>query len=222
WFWENKAIGGWATDHEIIRVREVYLSGPINAWKTVSDSVQRHKTEKVINEFLGSTTENQLEVAKGLAVKLRFDAINDLYNKLSSKGLSGKDLKLAFLSKYEQYRTEASILAHEGRHSIDQKYMPEEFETWSNEIREFRGKLSQLIFAPEPRLELSGMVTSIIGDYGHIKANKRIVDVAIEWIKKNKEHIPGYSDNNSPFAQIYLLTNNQIKECFKEADPLSK
>ncbi len=222
WFWENKAIGGWATDHEIIRVREVYLSGPINAWKTVTNSVERRKTEKVINEFLGGSTENQLETAKGLAAKLRFDAVNDLYDDLASKGLSGKDLKLAFLSKYEQYRTEASLLAHEGRHSIDQKYMPEEFEGWSNEIREFRGKLSQIIFAPEPRLELPGMITSMMGDYGHHKANKRIVDVAIEWIKENKEHISGYSDNKSAFAQIHLLTNHQIKQCYRQADPLNE
>lgn len=222
WFWEHKAIGGWATDNEIIRVREVYLNGPINAWKTVTDSVERRKTERTIQTFLSSLTENQLEVAKGLAAKLSFDAINDLYEHLVAKGLSGQDLKLAFLSKYEQYRTEASMLAHEGRHSIDQKYMPEEFETWSNEIREFRGKLSQIIFASEPRLELAGMVTSIIGDYGHIKANKRIVDVAIDWIKENKEHIAGYSDHKSAFAQIYLLTNNQLRTCYKQADPLNK
>ena len=121
WFWENKAIGGWATDKEIIRVREVYLGEPINAWKTVKDSVERRKAENVISDFLGNSTEDQLTLAKGLAAKLRFDAINDLYNELASRGLAGKDLKLAFLSKYDQYRTEASILAHEGRHSIDQK-----------------------------------------------------------------------------------------------------
>ncbi len=222
WFWESKAIGGWASSNEMIRVREVYLSGPINAWKMVTDSIERRKTEKTINEFFGNPSENQLLATKGLAAKLKFDAINDLYKGLASKGLSGKDLKLAFLSKYEQYRTEASLLAHEGRHSIDQKYMPEEFENWSNEIREFRGKLSQIVFAPEPRLELPGMITSITGDNGHIKANKKIVDVAIEWIKENKEDISGYSDNKSAFSQLYLLTNNQLKECYRQADPLNR
>lgn len=157
-----------------------------------------------------------------MATKLKFDAIIDLYHNLASKGLSQQELKLAFLSKYEQYRVEASMLAHEGRHSIDQKYMPEEFEDWSTEVREFRGKLSQIIFAPEPRLELPGMVTSINGDSGHIKANKRIVDIAIKWIQEHKNNISGYSDNKSAFAQIYLLTNSQIKECFKHADPLNK
>ncbi len=222
WFWEHKAIGGWATDNEIIRVREVYMNGPIDAWKMVTDSVERRKTQMTIHRFLKDPSENPLEMAKGLAAKLKFDAINDLYKDLAAKGLSGEVLKLAFLSKYEQYRTEASMLAHEGRHSIDQKYMPEAFKNWSNEIREFRGKLSQIIFAPEPRLELPGMVTSITGDFGHIKANKRIVDVAIKWIQQNKEHIAGYSDHRSPLSQLYLLSNLQIKECFKQADPLYK
>ena len=222
WFWEHKAIGGWATENEIIRVREVYLSGPIDAWKMVTDSVERSKTEKKVKEFLSTTAKNQLEEAKGLAAKLKFDAVNDLYNSLTLEGLSGKELKLAFLSKYEQYRMEASMLAHEGRHSIDQKYYPKEFENWSSEIREFRGKLSQIIFAPEPRLELPGMLTSITGNNGHIKANKRIADVAVNWIKENKEDILGYSDDKSAFSQLYLLTNTQIKECYKQADPLSK
>lgn len=39
----------------------------------------------------------------------------------------------------------------------------------------------------EFKLELLGMVISIVGDYGYIKVNKRIVDVVIEWIKENKE-----------------------------------
>ena len=126
------------------------------------------------------------------------------------------------MSAYEQCRTEASMLAHEGRHSIDQKYMPNEFENWSNEIREFRGKLSQVIFAPEPRLELPGMITSTVGDNGHIKANKMIVEVAIDWISANKESIQGYSDSKSPFSQLYLLTNQQIKDCYRAADPLNQ
>ena len=222
WFWEDKAIGGWATDNEIIRIREVYLNGPITAWKTITDSIERQQTEKIISDFLNNSSANQLELSEGLAVLLRFNALKDLYNSLSSIGLSGQALKLAFLSRYEQYRIEASVLAHEGRHSIERKYMPEEFEAWSNEEREFHAKLSQIIFASEPRLELAGMVTDIRGNSGHFKANKRIVEIAIAWIKEHKEDILGYSDIKSAFSQIYLLTANQIKECYKQADPLNK
>ena len=222
WFWEDKAIGGWATDNEIIRVREVYLNGPIAAWQIITDTVERQKIEETIRKFLNNPSTNQLVLAEGLAAKLKFDALSDLYDSLVAIGFSGQDLKLAFLSSYEQYRTAASVLAHEGRHSIERKYMPEAFEGWSNEEREFRAKLSQIIFAPEPRLELAGMVTDVTGDAGHFKANKRIVDIAIAWIKNNHSTIPKYSANQSGFSQIHLLTTSQIKRCYKQADPLNK
>jgi len=221
WFWEDKAIGGWATDHEIIRVREVYLNGPMKAWKMITDVTERRKVEETIRTFLNNSVASQLELSEGLAVKLRFDALINLYDRLAI-GLSGQELKLAFLSKYEKYRVEASLLAHEGRHSIEQKYMAEEFKTWSNEEREFRAKLSQIVFASEPRLELAEMVTSVTGDFGHFRANKRIVDVVVKWIKENHPSISGYSSKTSAFSQIHLLKIHQIKECFKQADPLNK
>jgi len=222
WFWENSNIGGWASNKEIIRVREAYLDGPFDAWKTITDTIKRQKTEKKIHDFLNQSDTNQIQLSKGLAVKLKFDALNNLYNKLSSKGLSGQKLKLAFLSKYKQYRIEASVFAHEGRHSIEKKYMPEEFKKWSNEKREYHAKLSQIEFATEPRLELAGMVEDVTGNSGHSKANKDIIEVAIKWIKNNKDKIVGYSEDKSEFSQIYLLTVNQLKKCYKQADPLNK
>ena len=221
WFWEDKAIGGWATNNEIIRVRPVYLSEPFEAWKTITDSVERQRTEKRIQEFLNQSGTNEKELSKGLAAKLRFDALKDLYQELSLQGLQDQELKLAFLSKYEFYRYEASILAHEGRHSIEKKYLADEFKKWSNEEREYHAKLSQIVFATEPRLELVGMLGDL-GNSGHAKANQRIVGNAIDWIKKNQEQIAGYSKDRSEFSQIHLLSREQLKECYQQADYLSK
>ena len=125
WFWENKAIGGWGTNNEIIRVREAYLDEPFNAWNSITDTLERKKTGKVINDLITlQKDEESNKLYADLSKKLRFDALNDLYNKLYAEGLRGNNLKLAFLSTYEQYRVESSILGHEGRHSIEQKYMP--------------------------------------------------------------------------------------------------
>jgi len=220
WFWENGAIGGWATDNEVIRVREAYLDEPFNAWKTATETLERRKTLTRINEFLNQPyTEDIDKQTGGLAAKLRFDAITDLYHKLYSEGLRGNDLKMAFLSTFEKYRVEASILGHEGRHSIERKYMPEKFKNWSNDEREFHAKLSQIIFATEPRFELAGMIDEI-GESGHGMANKKIVDTAIDWIKKNCGKIEGYTPDKSLLSQLYLLTNEQIKECYQSVDPL--
>lgn len=220
WFWEDRAIGGWATDSEIIRVREAYLNGPFDAWKSITDTTEREETETIINEFINQPIIDDIyKQSSALATKLRFDALNDLYNKLYSQGLRGNNLKLAFLSTYENYRIEASILGHEGRHSIEKKYLHEKFKNWSNEEREFHAKLSQIIFSTEPRLELAGMITSI-SESEHGLANKRIVDIAIDWIKNNKNLIEGFSSDKPIFSQLYLLTNEQIKECYKSTDPL--
>ena len=100
--------------------------------------------------------------------------------------------------------------------------MPEEFNKWNNEEREYHAKLSQIVFATEPRLELAGMLGESNGNSGHAKANKRIVDAAITWIEGNKETIAEYSESRPAFAQIYLMTNDQIRECYKHADPMNK
>ncbi len=220
WFWEDMASGGWATKNEIIRVREVYLNGPFDAWRSITDSIERQKTETLINEFLNQAKSDDIyRGSAALVIKLRFDALYDLYNKLYSEGLRENELKLAFLSKFERYRLEASLIAHEGRHSIEKKYLPKKFKNWSMAEREFHAKLSQIVFATEPRLELYGMLNDF-GESGHGLANKKIADVAIDWIGKNNKQINGFSSDKSLFSQLYLLTNEQIKECYRSADPL--
>jgi hypothetical protein len=220
WFCEDQATGGWATEDEFIRIREVYLYGPVEAWKVITDTVERQKIESKIADFVSqSNTDNIPEQARGLEIKLKFDALNDLYDKLASQGLIGKELKLAFLSTYENYRLEASIMAHEGRHSIEKKYFAEDYQKWPIEEIEFHAKLSQIVFAPEPRFELGDMVNDL-GESGHGLANKKIVDIAINWIKNNHEKMNRYSPDKSAFSQIYLMTNEQIKECYQSEDPL--
>jgi len=222
WFWEDKAIGGWATSREIIQVKEAYLNGPFKAWESINDTLERKKTENLISELMNKphSDNNIYSQSEGLAEKLRYDALNDLYIKLFSEGLRGNELKLAFLSTYKNYDIEASIFAHEGRHSIDKKYFPIKFIMWSNDKIEYYAKLSEIVFAIEPRLRLAIMVNGIGESSGHELANKKIVETAVNWIKNNKAMIDGYSDTKSEFSQIYLLTNEQIKECFKNADPL--
>ncbi|MCF8381446.1 MAG: hypothetical protein K9H49_17870 [Bacteroidales bacterium] len=222
WFWEDKAIGGWATSCEIIQVREAYLNGPFKAWESINDSLERKKTENLISEFMNKphADNNIYSQSEGLAEKLGYDALNDLYSKLFSEGLRGNELKLAFLSSFKNYDIEASIFAHEGRHFIDKKYFPIKFIMWSSDKKEYHAKLSELVFAPEPRLGLANMVNGIGESSGHELANKKIVETAVNWIKNNKAMIDGYSDSKSEFSQIYLLTTEQIKECFKNADPL--
>jgi hypothetical protein len=151
---------------------------------------------------------------------LNYNASEELYKRLYNTGLRNKELILAFLHTYETYREEATIFAHEGRHSLGKKYFPYEFDNSSNAECEYHAKLSQLIFAIEPRYELSGMIVSV-GNSGHGLANQMIVDILTDWKIKNGQKINGYLYQKSPLSQIYLLTGEEIKTCAKQADPLN-
>lgn len=220
WFWENRHIGGWAEDDEIIRIREVYLFGPFSAWNMVTDSVETERIKSITAVLSDEEEADEDAVAAGVAMKLKCDALNNMYNEMKEQGLKDNELKISFLSWYEQCRNEGSILAHEGRHSLERRYMPEEYSTWSSATREYHAKLSQVIFSPEPKLELSDMIGDI-GDYGHAAANKMIRDILTRWMEDNTHRIEGFSPQRSLLSQIHLLTGEQIKECFRQADPLA-
>jgi len=49
-----------------------------------------------------------------------------------------------------------------------------------------------------------------------------IVEVAEKWIKANTPQITGYDKNKLPIAQLYLLTNDQIKSIYRNVDPFYK
>ena len=74
------------------------------------------------------------------------------------KDIVDTELKCNFMDKYEEYRDDALMFAHEGRHSLEMKFMPEKFKKWTSAEREFHAKLSQIVFSEEPRLELAVMV----------------------------------------------------------------
>ena len=63
---------------------------------------------------------------------------------------------------------------------------------------------------------------SNLSESGHGLANKKITDIASDWIKKNSVQIKGYSSDRNSLSQLCLLTNEQIKECYKKVDPLFK
>ncbi|MCD4819052.1 MAG: hypothetical protein K8S23_10215 [Candidatus Cloacimonetes bacterium] len=219
WFWEYKGTGGWARADGFIRVKEFFKDLPINAWNSITDSLKRMETEEKIDKNLFKVDkENRTAILSGLSAKLKYDALNDLHNKIYNQGYRGTELKFNFMDKYEEYRDNALMFAHEGRHSLEIKFMPKKFKKWTSAEKEFHAKLSQIVFTKEPRFELAIMINGI-GYFGHGLANKWIADTAEEWIKNNTDKINGFDQNRSLISQLYLLTNEQIKECYREVDP---
>ena len=220
WYWEDRGAGGFAIEGGFLRVKKMFKHLGISAWETVTDSVKRKKAEKKICKTLLESTQStdKNTVLAGLASKLELDALDQLYAQVLQEGYEGVALQLKFIEKYDQYRDNATMFAHEGRHSLDKVVLQEKYRTLGIPTIEYRARLSQIVFGESPKLELANMVNGT-GSTGSGLANAMIVEVAEKWIKEHPQEINGFDASKLPIAQLYLLTNLQIITIYRAVDP---
>ncbi|PWV46147.1 hypothetical protein [Chitinophaga sp. S165] len=223
WF-TNKRMGngGWSVNDTIYRVREAYIREPMEAWTMITDStVRKEKLSIFENAIAGTITPDTTTLLAGINGLLRLNAMDSLYAMLYRQGLRGSDLQLQFMNTLERRQEDASIFAHEGRHSIDQIYFAKDFENAPSSEREYRAKLSEMTCADFP-VYIFGKIVSSIGPSGHGQANRRILDDALAWMGKHQPEISGYDTTQPAIRQLYRLSADQIQSCFREVDPLNK
>lgn len=220
WFWEDRGAGGFAIQGGFLRVKKMFKHLGISAWESITDSVKRTKAEtKIERNVLKSNLESDRNtVLIWMASKLEIDALDVMYAQLYSEGYRGVDLQLKFIEQYDLYRDNATMFAHEGRHSLDRIVLEDTYATLGVAMIEYRARLSQIAFSEAPKLELANMVAGI-GTTGSGMSNKMIVDVVEKWIENNTQKIKGYDSTKLAIAQIYLLTDEQIKTIYRNVDP---
>ena len=220
WYWEDRGAGGFAIQGGFLRVKKMFKFLGISAWESVTDSVKRKKAEKNIRKTLLESTRSsdKNSVLSGLASKLDLDALDQLYAQLIQEGYQGVKLQLEFIKRYDLYRDNATMFAHEGRHSLDRIVLKEGYQKLGIPVIEYRARLSQIVFSESPKLELANMVNGT-GSTGSGLANTMIVEVAEKWIEANTTKINGYDKTKLPIAQLYLLTDDQIKSIYRVVDP---
>ena len=152
---------------------------------------------------------------------MQLNALTSLVDDIRESGLNARDQKLEFIRRIRQIRVASAIFAHEGRHSIDQKYFAEAFKDWESAEREFRAKLSEITFSPRPYMTLAGLLGQSVNESGHGKANLKIRTMLQDWMTKHQSEIDEVDPQRPLLAQAHLLTAEQIKSCFTEADPMS-
>lgn len=224
WAWNTGAqTGGWALNPTITQVRPAYASGPIRAWRLLTDDAERARLDDEIQRDTDDdwqrAEENPHAYLPGLAERLRRLGRERLLERLRASGLGGDELHLAFLAEFERVTVESSIFAHEGRHAIHKarRLLP----AFSAE-KEFRAKLSEVAFAPEPRLALGAILSPNIGnDSGHGQANERIVRGLVEWMRAHSSAVSGLDPDRPLLPQFDLLTDDQIRSAFRSMDPLA-
>ncbi|MEJ7812979.1 MAG: hypothetical protein WKG32_21370, partial [Gemmatimonadaceae bacterium] len=223
WAWMGRAAhGGWGGSELIVQVRPRYAEGPLAAWWDATDSVARRKVaaEIAVDSAADLVRARTTPVAffPGVAKRFARDARERLLDSLRGTGLAGRALEAEFERAYGAATQESSIFAHEGRHAIDAtmglKPGPAELE--------FRAKLSEVAFAPSPRLALGGIISATLGDRTpHGQANERVMRGVLAWMRAHAGEIRGLDRAAPLLPQMPVLSDEQLRRAFASMDPLA-
>ncbi len=223
WAWEGDAQhGGWARSDTIYQVRPAYAGTAVEVWRALN-------TPEELEEYQDRMArESELDDARaredphaflpGLSLRLKYQGVHRLLDRLRSESAAGEDLRLRFLQAGERAVQESSIFAHEGRHAIDKRAGIS-----ASHRLEFTAKLSEVAFAPEPRLALGGILTANIGNHTpHGRANLKIMKGLVSWIETHRDDVAGLDPERPLLPQLDLLSDEQLRAAFRSMDPLAR
>jgi hypothetical protein len=225
WAWEGGAQhGGWAGPDTIWQVRPAYASDPLEIWRRlhseeeVKDFIEEMDRESELDE--ARAAENPYSFLPGLSMRLKYQGITRIVEELRADGLDDEALRLEFLAAYEHAVQESSIFAHEGRHAIEKRRESSYRRGWK---AEFSAKLSEVAFAPRPRLAFGGIVSAGIGDRTpHGKANLKIMKGLVAWMEEHPAEIEGLDPDRPLLPQFDRLTDEQMRAAIRSMDPLAE
>lgn len=228
WAWDSGGQhGGWGTSETIVQIRPAHSGEALNAWLSITTEAAWAKKEEEIqkaSEIDKQTAgRNPTAYMGGLQKRIYQQGLQQLLNRLKARGLTGRQLQIAFLSEYDHVKQESFIFAHEGRHAIDQQPGPFSIASSESEELEFHAKLSQVAFALEPRLVLNGIIDANIGDSTpHGQANLRIMKGLVQWMSTHSKDIRGFDGSSPILPQLDKLTDDQLRAAFRSMDPLAR
>lgn len=220
-------VGGWGNDSTIVQIRKAYLNDPYQRLNWVINAEEKQKMIKRIEETerkdsLRCAQDEYLEPLSS-ALKIKFNESVEIMDSLKKTGLDHTSLYLAFIAENIRLSVESTIFAHEGRHAIDQLYFQEEFAKMSDDERELRAKLSEVIFSSKPKLALTGSIlgSGLNDETNHGKANSRYRKIIVDWMKLHRSEINRLDASKPMLMQLELLTNEQLRKLSIQADPLA-
>jgi hypothetical protein len=159
----------------------------------------------------------------GLAARLSVRSNDRIHERLKAQGLSGLELRTAFLQERDRLVNAGNLVAHEGRHALD---MSEKTGDYTSAELEFRAKCSQVIFSSDPLLilGLGNIFSPEINPQGsgHGLADARIMKNLLSWMKSHAKEIPALDPSRPMLSQFDRLTDEQMREAFRSMDPWAR
>lgn len=224
WDWDGRAgHAGWSSKGLIVQVRPRYAAAPMKAWETITDPVLVARTVAEIARDSAAdwnrARENPTGYLPGVIARLERDGRRQLLDSLRASGKSDRAVQSAFKHDIGAAVEGSSIFAHEGRHAIDAIIGPE----LTAEQREYRAKLSEVAFAPLPKLALGAIINRNIGDATpHGQANAQVMRGLVAWLQQHASEIQHFNAALPALPQLPLLTDTQLRRAFASMDPLAR
>ena len=212
----------------MFQVRAAYVDEPFQRLAWVSDAAARAALEADLATMARADrarcAADRYADPASLALRIKLSASDELWAALGRRGLAGRARALAFVAESLRLNVEATVFAHEGRHALDQRYAKREFAAMPDDERELRAKFSEVAFASNPKLALTG---SILGGKldetsGHGKANRRFRVLVVDWMAQHAADIAGLDDHTPLMMQVDKLTNAQLLTIVRAADPWAR
>lgn len=226
WLWDGwAATGGWSGAGVIVHVRPEYTGGPLLAADLRADTPLRReilaRQKQRAAEDLAKLKSNVPAPLEGVADRLRFQIVDRI--EAASRGRPGAaaDPRRAFLEEYWRATIDHSIMVHEGRHAIEQAAAPDASKLDSTGL-EYSAKLAELSLADHPRMGLWNIIRNVGGETAHGKAGARVLEVLRRWIEARPDQVLGYDPALPALAQLDKLSDSQIREAARAADPLAE
>ena len=223
WAWDDAGgHGGWQRRDTIVQVRPVFVEHAVSLWVSADPRRQAAEAQKTAADSAMDWTiarGDSIGYLPGVAARLHRDGRNALLDSLRGAGVPDSTLGREFIRAASRLIRESSIIAHEGRHAIDDALG----RGLSPEDREFRAKLSEIGFAARPKLVMSAIVHPNIGDATpHGRANARVMLGLIRWMRAHGSEIRGFDGSVPVLPQLPLLTDAQLRRAFRSMDPLAR
>jgi len=223
WMWDGAgAHGGWGGVGLVVQVRPAYAEGGLRRWQELTDPERRAKSLSKMAEEAERDRERASKdpyaYLPGLSERLRDQGLTRILDEEKAQGLSDGALRAAFVAATDRAVIESSIYAHEGRHAIDAQFE----DVKDGATREYRAKLSEIAFAPAPRLAFDGILTDGIGNpTPHGQANLRLMKGLVAWMEAHRASIAGLDAGAPLLPQLDRLTDEQLRAAARSLDPMA-
>ncbi|MEO8587520.1 MAG: hypothetical protein ABI584_15245 [Acidobacteriota bacterium] len=223
WRWDGRgAHGGWGSTGLIVQVRPAYAEGALRDWLELTDAGARSRADaRLAEESLRDVeraAKDPYAWLPGLALRLRRQGQLAILEALRAKGLSGAALRAAFVGEADRAVIESSIFAHEGRHAIDAQFE----KIGDGATLEYRAKLSEIAFAPVPRLAFGGIIDESIGNATpHGQANLKLMKGLVSFMDTHRAGLSRLDPSQPLLCQLDLLTDDQLRAAARSLDPMA-